>query len=106
MPTCAQNTPAGTKASVNASWAMKAVAMPMLQTTTPMVLMISDSGRSTPWTGVLVVLESLLATLIQIWTAPSKFGNGVAKPSSYGPLAKPATHADILYNKEILLRKN
>jgi hypothetical protein len=30
----------------------------------------------------------------------------VAKPSSYGPLAKPATHADILYNKEILLRKN
>lgn len=106
LPPCAPNTAAGIKANANASWATKAVVMPMLQITTPMVLMILDSGKSTPWTGALAVLEPLLAMSIQIWTVPSKFGNGVAKPLNYGPPAKSATHADNLYNKITLLRGN
>ena len=76
----------GTKAAANASFPTNLAEMPMLLTTTPMVLMMSVSGKLTMLTGLLAVVDKPPVTLAQISNALLRSGNGVEELSDSGLL--------------------
>ena len=79
------NTPAGVKAAANALPTTKVVETSTPNSTTPTVLTMLVSGKSTHKTGHSAVVEKPPAMRPQISPVPRKFGVGEATPGNIGP---------------------